>query len=136
MHVVNAAAPIKNIAIFLVVFLVVVAVGSYLDALTRSYEIKTAARTACNQLAAQTRYKREVKWQEEFVRSVRKTGIDLKPGQYDFKMQLTTDQNICSLEVAWKETMPIFLLGDAFGLEPIVFVQRIDQTHAVKATWK
>ena len=135
MHV-AAAGPIKTLVILLVVFAAVVAVGTYLDPFSRSYEVKTATRIACNELAAEKRYGRATAWEETFIKSANQAGVKLKPGQYDFKVSLTVEQNICDVKVAWKETMPVFLLADAFDIEPIVFVQRLDMTHAVKATWK
>lgn len=135
MHVVNAAGPLKNLAIFLVVFAVVCAAGSYLEPFSRSYEIKTAARIACNELSTEKRFKQDTKWQEHFVLAARRAGVDLKPGQYDFKMTLTGQSNDCSVKIAWKESMPIFLLGDFLDIKPYVFVQRLDQEFSVKARY-
>lgn len=135
MHV-AAEGPLKTTIIIVLVLAVVIAVGTYMDAFTRTYEVKTAARIACNELATEKRYQRPTKWEDTFVRAANAAGVQLKPGQYDFKMSLTVEQNICEVKVAWRETMPIFLISDALDIEPISFVQRLDQKHAVKASWK
>jgi len=138
-HAVNrsvvAEGPLKTLTIFLVIFLVVIAGITYSEPFASEYEVKTAARMGCNELINQTRYGRPTGWEDIFIRRSNMAGVHLKKDQYDFKVEPQYDRFICKAAIAWRSQTEIFLLSQAFDIQPMKIVHRIDFEHEIRKSY-
>ena len=134
---VSAAAegPLKILIFAAVIFGAVVMAVTYSEPFSVEYEVKTAARTACNELSAEKRFNRPTTWEKTFVQLARQAGVNLEPAQYKFDLQITTSTTICTAVVAWRSKTPIFLVSDAFDSPPLNIVHRITVNHEVKRSY-
>jgi hypothetical protein len=136
MHV-AAEGPLKNIIIILIVAVVALAAITYSEPFGTEYEVKTAAKVACNQLVQDHIYKTPEKrsWEQPFLQRTRAAGVQLKKEQYSFVATLTKQMNTCHAQIAWRSVTPVAFIGDILGLPPLVIVHRINMKHEVKANW-
>jgi len=133
----KAEGPLKKLIFILVVFVVVVLVGTWLEPFAAEYEVKTAAKIACNDYMAMMRSNTpnaNRQWETRFVQSARRAGVALKNDQYDFQAGNIADRQeiTCRFIVAWRSVTPIILVGDVLGLPPMSLVHRLDYVHKVK----
>ncbi len=136
MHV-KAEGPLKKLLVALGVFAVLVLVGTWLEPFSAEYEVKTAAKIACNDFMAIKRSNTPNApgtWEAKFLQQSRKAGVLLNSDQYDFQAgDISNRQEIkCHFIIAWRSVTPLLLIGELFALPPMTLVHRLDYVHAVK----
>ncbi len=122
-----------------VIFVVVVAVGTFMKPWLDEYEVKTAARIACNEIIKGTRYKlpEQVKNAENtFERKALMAGVHLKTGQsYVFEVSDISNEDLwrCHFKAAWKSSTPLLIVSALYPeAPPIQRVHRLDNTYDTK----
>ena len=128
----------KKIILILVVAALVIAAATYLGPWATEYEVKTAARIACNDLILEKRTGSTGKALEGFVRKSSTAGVKLKEGQYAFSLEESKGERLwrCHYKVAYKSSTPVFLIADFFtDVPPFTLVHRIDAVHEVRSTY-
>ncbi len=130
-----AEGPLKILIFAAVIFGAVVMGVTYSEPFSVEYGVKTAARTACNELSAEKRFNRPTTWEKTFVQLARQAGVNLEPAQYKFDLEVTAYATICTAVVAWRSKTPIFLISDAFDSPPLNIVHRINVRHEVKRSY-
>lgn len=136
MHV-AAEGPLKTLIILLV--LGVVALGFYTLSIPYSveYEVKTAAKVACNTIIQNHKHNQPHtnNWEQTFVKRAQVAGVTLKPAQYAFEVKKDGENWECAIQVAWRSVTMVPFLSDYFTIEPLKIVHRIDYTHRVKRAY-
>ena len=128
----------KKLGAVIALFAVVVLVMTWLTPWTASYEVKTAAKTACNEVIKQKKGYGDDKWAEVFMRKATAAGVKLKPGQFAFSAELLPNLGInrCHYKIAWKSVTPWVILSDLFDdLPPLTLIYRIDDVHEVNQSF-
>ncbi len=123
---------IKKLIFVVLILVVVVGGGTCLQPWTTEYEVKTAAKIACNDYIRVVKGYGDPKWAEGFVRRASIAGVKLKEGQYafDFKDNPGASTHRCNYKIAWRSTTPWFGLSDFFpDIPPLRQVHRLDSFH-------
>lgn len=131
MHVANG--PLKTILILAVVLVVVVLGGTYFPGpFSAEYEVKTAARIACNEmLRARQEPEAVQRAKDKFVLKAGAASVRLAPEQYLFEMSTVGENYECHFVAKWRSTTEIFLVGYLFSIPPLQLVHHIDMVHKV-----
>lgn len=134
---VAAEGPLKKLIFVLVAFAAVVVLGTYSEPFSAEYEIKTAAKVACNTMVQDAKWKEEVRntWEKPFVMKARTAGVTLTPEQYAFEITTGRNENVCKAAIAWRSSTPFILVGFLFDLPPMKIVHRLDINHTVKSKY-
>jgi hypothetical protein len=131
---------LKKVVIFLVVLAAGVGIGTYLGPWTAEYDVKTAAKLACNTLIKNAKYNLpdDGKWRSDFERKARTAGVKLTKEQYAFSVERLGNIGFdrCNFKAAWRSTTPWLFVSDFFdGVPPLTLVHRLDTKHDVRLAY-
>ena len=136
---VHAEGPLKTLVLALGVFVVVIALGTYATPFAAEYEVKMAAKTACNELRFATRSNSGDKsWEKNFVSRARQAGVQLREDQYDFEIGVDLDSHdpTCRVIVKWRDSTEAFLIGGIVTeLPKLTILHSLDFVHKVRAKY-
>jgi hypothetical protein len=138
MNVVSAAeGPLKTVVFLLVVFAAVVVLGTYSEPFAAEYEVKTAAKIACNTMVRDPNRQDPSRniWEKPFLLKARTAGVTLTPEQYAFDLTMNRNENVCKAAIAWRSSTEFILVGFLFEMPPMKIVHRLDINHTVKAKY-
>jgi len=133
---VAAEGPLKKLIVALVIFATVVVIGTYSEPFSAEYEVKTAAKIACNTMVQDAKWTAQPgrnTWETTFVNKARGAGVTLTPEQYAFEIELGRNENVCKAAVAWRSSTELILVGFLLDLPPMKIVHRLDINHTVKS---
>jgi len=131
----KAEGPLKKLVFFLVALVVVIAVGTYLIPFSAEYEVKTAAKVACNEyrMSARGGNADDRSWETKFVARARVAGVQLREDQYNFTLSNDFDDATCRIQIKWIDKTTAILIGDIVTeLPPLTILHSIDYVHRVK----
>ena len=130
---IKVEGPLKTLLLSLTALALVILVGTFIGPLLTEYEVKTAARIACNDYRKELRAGEDKhEWEKTFVGAARRAAVQLQSNQYDFELGGDSEVHTCRIRVKWFENVPVFLLSDATDIKPIKYLHSIDYTHSVK----
>jgi hypothetical protein len=134
---VAAEGPLKTLIILLAVFALFIVLGTYSEPFSSEYEVKTAAKIACNTMVRDPNRQDPSRniWEKPFVQKARAAGVTLTPEQYAFDLSMNRNENICKAAIAWRSSTPYILVGFVLDLPPMNIVHRLDINHTVKARY-
>ena len=134
---VAAEGPLKTLVILLVAAAVALGLYTLWEPYSVEYEVKTAAKIACNTIIQNQKHNQagSTIWEQTFLTRARSVGVILKPGQYAFDVKKDGEHWACDMQVAWRSTTTVPLLSDFFTIEPIQIVHRIDYLHKIKRAY-
>jgi hypothetical protein len=134
---VAAEGPLKTLIIILVAAAVALGLYTLWGPYAVEYEVKTAAKIACNAIIQNQKHNQpgSTTWEQTFVTRARVAGVVLKPGQYAFEVKKDGENWECAMQVAWRSTTMVPFLSDYFTIKPLQIVHRIDYTHKVKRSY-
>jgi hypothetical protein len=125
--------PLKTLLLSLTALTLVVLVGSFVGPFTTEYEVKTAARVACNEYRQAVRSNSDTRdWEKTFINGARQAGVQLGPNQYSFELGNDYEYATCKIRVKWFEQVPLFLIADATDIKPIKYLHDINYEHRVR----
>ncbi len=136
---VSANGPLKKL-IGVLLMLVVVVVGMTLwTPFEAGYQVKIAAKTACNRLLMDTRNGMADKrsWEQPFLSTARKAGVVLKPEQYAFSVKVGNKNvpHTCQVLVRWRSSTPWFFIDDYGDIPHLNQIHELDFEHVIKSSY-
>lgn len=129
---------VKKLVAALIFLVLIILVGTWLTPWTAEYEVKTAAKTACNEVIKTKKGYGDPKWTERFVRQSSTAGVKLKEGQFAFSAEILPNINKgrCHFKVAWKSVTPWLGVSDFFDdVPPLTMIHRLDAVHEIPLTF-
>jgi hypothetical protein len=125
--------PLKVLLLSLTALALIIVVGTFVGPFATEYEVKTAARMACNEYRNAVRANSDTRsWETSFVAAARRAGVTLAHNQYKLVLGNDYDYATCDIRVKWFEQVPVFLLADATDIKPIKYLHDINYTHRVR----
>ncbi len=125
--------PLKTLLLLLTSLGLVIVVGTVVGPFATEYEVKTAARVACNEYRSAVRGNADTRsWETSFVSAAQRAGVTLGPNQHRFELGDDNEYATCKIRVKWFEEVPVFLLADAIDLKPIKYLHDINYLHRVR----
>ena len=134
-HRVIAAGPWGKLFWFLLGVLLLIGVLTYLEPWTAQYEVKMAAKIACNTAAKGRVPMAGSQWEKDFVNAARRAGVKLTPRQYLFEVKRDPQNQLwrCRAQVAWKSVTSPAIIGDVLQeVPPLTLTHRLDFEHEVR----
>lgn len=128
----------KKIFYFLLGLVAVILVASFLPPFTQGYEIKTAARLACNDFIKQARYKTTGDPAVKFLDAARRAGVKLDPKQFSFAVEEKRQDNawVCHFRVRYPTRVEWAFIGQVFQeLPQPIWGRDIALDHSVSNTY-
>lgn len=124
--------PLKTLLLLLATCVGIIAVATFLTPFSTEYEIKTAAKVACNEYAQEVRYKYPTGWEDKFLRRASVAGVKLGPSQYNFEVEEDNVSMICNAEIKYRTSTTAAFIGDIVTeIPPLVQIRHIKFRHSV-----
>lgn len=106
----------------------------------QGYEIKGAAKVACNELMRNWRQQRageEEAHLEPFLRRAKRAGVKLEPSQYSFtpSHDKQSDQLICKVRITYDLSIEWYQVGHLLQIAPFAYSRVIAFEHSVAAKY-
>ena len=134
----KAEGPLKKLIFVVVAFVVVIAVGTYLIPFAAEYEVKTAAKVACNdyRLVSRAGNVNDRSWEKKFLDRARVAGVQLRDDQYNFTLSTDLGDATCRIQIKWIDKTTAILIGDIVTeIPPLTLLHSIDYLHRVKKNY-
>ena len=133
----TAEGIIKKLIVLILALGAVIALITFYEPFAQGYEIKNAAKIACNVLVRNWRSKIEGEENAHigpFLDRARQAGVNLKPSQYSFvpSHDLPKGEFVCKVRVTYSTTTDWFLVGPIFEVPPLKKKYVLNIEHRVR----
>jgi hypothetical protein len=124
--------PLKTLLLLIAACVGIITAATFLTPFGTEYEIKTAAKVACNEYAQEVRYKTPMGWEAKFLRRASAAGVKLEPSQYKFEVEQDNVAMICNAEIKYRTSTTAAFIGDIVTeIPPLVQIRHIKFRHSV-----
>ena len=135
-----AEGTIKKLIALAVAFAAVIGLMTWYEPFAQGYELKNAAKIACNELMKNWKYKiagQENFHIEPFLRRTTQAGVTLKPNQYKFTPSHDRNKGelVCTVRITYPTTTDWFLVGPIFEIPPLKQKHVLNIDHRVRDTY-